>query len=198
MRAERYLSGTQGTTLYSCINQDSFNCQSEKLPSSQAWKIKGLVYQGLGNKGRTITRTSVLLCLHADYFLLQIGCLLLGKECDCCGPRLTSSLLCLPLILFQKVPEKASDSPRVGVVILGSSNFHEIHPVRAGRDQAQRRGRRSFSGLTKQIIRQGCDCMTRKTCITAHHQSSDTLQVRIWVTSEGRKLQLKVRGTCSR
>ena len=35
--------------------------------------------------------------------------------------------------------------------------------------------------------------MTRETCIIADHQSSETLQVRIWVTSEGRKLQLKVR-----
>lgn len=154
MRAERYLSGTQGTTLYSCINQDSFNYQKNslrvRLGKIRAWCTKASETRA----GLLPGLLSFCVCMQttfshkqADFYLAR----------NVIVVALTSSLLYLPLILFQKVPETASDSPRVGVVILGSSNFHEIHPVTAGRDQAQRRGRRSFSGLTKQIIRQGCD-----------------------------------------
>lgn len=53
---------------------------------------------------------------------------------------LPSCLPCFFFLLFQKVPERDTNPPGVGVPSLGSSGFHWSHTVRSGRDGVHGRG----------------------------------------------------------
>ena len=148
-------------------------------------KIRGLLQgiQGLQETGTGLSPGLLSFCVCMSTLISpSTDWLLLGRECDCYSPGLTSSLLCLPFILFQKVLEKESDSPRAGVLFLDSSGSHLTHLVRAGRDGAGRRGRRSCLGPTKQS-NNVVAVWHGETGITVDRQSSETSQVRIWVTS---------------
>lgn len=84
--------------------------------------------EGLQRPQETGTGTSpgpccLCFCVSAS-FSPTANRLLLTKKCDCYSHRLATSLLRLPLILFQKVPVKNSDwLTGAGCLILGLSRL---------------------------------------------------------------------------
>lgn len=189
------MSGTQGSPgsppcaivliriLLIISGRNSSQVRLDKIKASSEGKQN---YRASGNRDWNIIRTSVFhlsFCVSASFSPTPYWLLSFGGEYDCCSPRLTSSLLRLPLIAFQKVPEKDSDWLTWGGVPIPGSHLTPV--VRAGRDRAQEPKVEAGEGCSRHT-KQLDDFMALwygENCITLDHRCSEPLGVRIWVTS---------------